>query len=197
MPGSSPDLFAAGAPSALVLLHLQNEVLDPAGLVGRRGIAAVAETAGLVEAVLATMAAARAAGAPIVHIQFVGHDGTCATTALNLRSGAADGFEPGGWGVRIVDRLAAADAVVMEHDTMSGFAGTALAALLREHGVQRVLLGGVSTHLVVAATAFAAADLGFDVVVLEDCCVAPSEATSAAALSQLRAIGRVASTVAQ
>ncbi|WP_375399452.1 cysteine hydrolase family protein [uncultured Amnibacterium sp.] len=192
---TSSELFPADRRSALVLLHLQNEVLDPDGIVGRRGIAAVAESSGVVEAVLRAMSAARAAGVPIIHVVLVGREGTCTSTALNLRAGVVEGFQPHSWGVRVVARLAADDAIVIEHDTMSGFAGTDLAPMLLGRGIDRVLLGGVSVHLVVAATAFAAADLGLDVVLLRDCCAAPNERTSDAAFAQLSAVGKVMSTL--
>jgi nicotinamidase-related amidase len=46
---------------------------------------------------------------------------------------------------------------------MSALAGTGLLAWLGERGITRVVLAGASTHLVVAATAFAASDAGLDV----------------------------------
>jgi len=56
---------------------------------------------------------------------------------------------------------------------MSAFAGTGLRQLLADRGVSLVALAGVSTHLVVAATAFAASDAGLDVDVLADACASP------------------------
>ena len=54
-----------------------------------------------------------------------------------------------------------------------------------------MLLCGVSTLLVVVASAFAAADEGFDVVVVADCCAAPTPEAQACALAQLGIIAGV------
>jgi nicotinamidase/pyrazinamidase len=55
-----------------------------------------------------------------------------------------------------------------ERDAYSGFDGTALASILREKGVRRVVIGGLATDYCVRATAHDALKEGFEVVVLED-----------------------------
>jgi nicotinamidase-related amidase len=64
------------------------------------------------------------------------------------------------------------------HDGYSGFSlrdpisgdthRTELEHMLRERGVERLVIGGLATDYCVRATAFDAIELGFEVVVLED-----------------------------
>jgi biuret amidohydrolase len=176
--------------TALLLLHLQHEVVDPAGLIGGRGLAAAA--AGAVDVAEATATQARAAGVVVVHVPSAAQHGWTASSARNLRAGAREGFAAGSWGAEPLERLVDPADHVLPHDTLSAFAGTSLSALLRTLDRRRVLLAGVSTHLVVAASAFAAADLGYDVVVLADACAGPTESGHEAALAQLGVVCEVA-----
>ncbi|MGW3130084.1 isochorismatase family protein [Streptomyces sp. NPDC001076] len=52
--------------------------------------------------------------------------------------------------------------------TIGGFQGTDLDARLRALGVTRLVFGGIATNLGVESTARAAADLGYDLVFVED-----------------------------
>jgi nicotinamidase/pyrazinamidase len=59
-------------------------------------------------------------------------------------------------------------ATTPDQDTYSGFQRTSLAEILRERGVQRVLIGGLATDYCVKATALDARREGLEVIVLED-----------------------------
>ncbi|SOE07996.1 isochorismatase family protein [Streptomyces sp. Ag109_G2-15] len=52
--------------------------------------------------------------------------------------------------------------------TIGGFQGTGLDERLRERGIRTLLFGGIATNLGVESTARAAADLGYDLVFVED-----------------------------
>ncbi|MFI6250828.1 isochorismatase family protein [Streptomyces sp. NPDC051016] len=52
--------------------------------------------------------------------------------------------------------------------SIGGFQGTELHARLRELGVSSLVFGGIATNLGVESTARAAADLGYDLVFVED-----------------------------
>ncbi|KQX73626.1 isochorismatase family protein [Streptomyces sp. Root1310] len=52
--------------------------------------------------------------------------------------------------------------------TIGAFRGTGLDDRLREHGVTTLVFGGIATNLGVESTARAAADLGYDLVFVED-----------------------------
>ena len=64
----------------------------------------------------------------------------------------------------------AGEAVVVKHFANS-FRETKLAALLGEMNVKTLVVAGMQTHMCVEAAVRAGADLGFDVVLIEDACV--------------------------
>ncbi len=83
----------------------------------------------------------------------------------------------------------------------NAFRETHLLDLLRGWGVERVIICGMMTHLCVDATARAAADLGFKVILAADACATraltfgnrtvPAEQVQAAFLAALQSYGQV------
>jgi len=90
--------------------------------------------------------------------------------------------------------------IVYKHFPNS-FRETNLLEMLKGWGVERVVIAGMMTHMCVDATARAAADFGFDVIVAEDACatrdlkfgetVIPAEHVHKAFLAALRSYGQV------
>lgn len=125
-----------------------------------------------------------------VHIQHV-----------SIRPGATF-FLPGDRGTDIHDLAAhfEGEPLVQKHYPNS-FRETNLLNLLRGWGVERVILCGMMTHMCVDATARAAADLGFKVIVAADACATraltfgtltvPAEQVQAAFLAALQSYGQV------
>jgi nicotinamidase-related amidase len=83
----------------------------------------------------------------------------------------------------------------------NAFRGTNLLELLQGWGIERVIITGMMTHMCVDATARAAADFGFQVIVAEDACatrdlnyggtVIPAEHVHKAFLAALKSYGQV------
>ncbi len=125
-----------------------------------------------------------------VHIQHV-----------STRPGAAF-FLPGDRGTDIHDLTAhfEGEPLIQKHYP-NAFRETNLLELLRGWGVERVVICGMMTHLCVDATARAAADLGFKVIVAADACATraltfgeiavPAEQVQAAFLAALQSYGQV------
>ncbi len=59
---------------------------------------------------------------------------------------------------------------VLQKNTSGTFISTKLDHLLRNMGVETVLVTGVVTHFCVESTAREASDYGFDVFIIDDCC---------------------------
>ncbi len=93
----------------------------------------------------------RSAGAPVVLIRVE-------------RPGVAE--QPPGSGL-VAGLLREGDLEVVKR-TIGGFQGTGLDQRLRERGVTTLVFGGIATNLGVESTARAAADLGYDLVFVED-----------------------------
>jgi nicotinamidase-related amidase len=111
-------------------------------------------------------------------------------------------FLPGERGTDVHDSVAhfEDEPIVYKHFPNS-FRETNLLDLLKGWGIERVVITGMMTHMCVDATARAAADLGFDVIVAADACatrdlkygdtVVPADQVHKAFLSALEWYGQV------
>ena len=79
-------------------------------------------------------------------------------------------FEKGSWGAAWRDGLepGSDDLVASPHWTFSGFAGTDLDALLRQHERDHVIIVGMRANACVESTARYAVELGYHVTVVTD-----------------------------
>jgi nicotinamidase/pyrazinamidase len=82
-------------------------------------------------------------------------------------------------------------ATTSQHDAYSGFAGTALHALLQRFGVGRLFVGGLATDYCVLHTVLDARALGYEVIVLRDAVAAVNAQVDdgARALARMQAAG--------
>lgn len=135
--------------ATLLLIDLQNEYLDgPIALPGAEP--AIAEAARL-------LAAARTAGAPVIHVAHKGRAGSL--------------FDRDAERGQIVAALAPADGeAVIEKGLPNAFAGTTLDTALRGTGRDNVVIAGFMTHMCVSSTARAALDAGYRVTVVDTAC---------------------------
>ncbi len=111
-------------------------------------------------------------------------------------------FVKGDSGSDIHDSVAhfVGEPIVYKHEPNS-FLNTNLLDLLKEWETERVVICGMMTHMCVDATARAAADLGFQVIVAEDACATrdlkygettiPADHVHKAFLAALTSYGRV------
>ena len=111
-------------------------------------------------------------------------------------------FISGDRGTDIHDSVAhfEGEPIVYKHEPNS-FLNTDLLELLKSWEIERVVITGMMTHMCVDATARAAADLGFQVIVAEDACatrdlqydetIIPAEQVHKAFLAALTWYGRV------
>ena len=115
---------------------------------------------------------------------------------------AATFFISGDRGTDIHDSVAhfEGEPIVYKHDP-NAFLNTNLLGLLKSWEVERVVICGMMTHMCVDATARAASDLGFQVIVAEDACATrdltfggttiPAENVHKAFLAALKSYGKV------
>jgi nicotinamidase-related amidase len=135
------------AGATLVIIDAQNEYLD-----GKLALPGVKPA---VDALARLLAKARAAGAPVVHIQHKGRPGGL--------------FDLEGRGGAIIDAVkpAGGEAVVTK-PLPNAFAQTELDATLKRIGRTQLVIAGFMTHMCVSSTARAALDLGYKAVVAAD-----------------------------
>lgn len=111
-------------------------------------------------------------------------------------------FISGDRGTDIHDSVAhfEGEPIVYKH-TPNSFLNTNLLDLLKSWKVERVVICGMMTHMCIDATARAASDLGFQVIVAEDACATrdlkygdttiPAEQVHKAFLAALKSYGKV------
>jgi nicotinamidase-related amidase len=135
--------------AALVIVDMQNEYLSgPLTLPG----AAPAVSAGA-----SLLAAARAAGAPVIHIAHKG--------------GAGGPFDRGAHRGAIIDAMAPeGDETVIEKSLPNAFAGTELDAVLTATGRKKLIVIGFMTHMCVSSTVRDALDHGYFCTVEASAC---------------------------
>ena len=111
-------------------------------------------------------------------------------------------FMSGDRGTDIHDSVAhfEGEPIVYKHEP-NAFLNTNLLELLNNWEVERVVITGMMTHMCVDATARAASDLGFQVIIAEDACatrdlkhgdtIIPADLVHKAFLAALKSYGRV------
>lgn len=187
--------------SALLLLDLQNEMVDPRGKVGAHGLAQIVADRGVLTNARRCLEAARMAGMAIVHVRlgFRPDYADCLSVAARiggLKSNRA--AIVGEFGTAFPPDVAPLDGeLVITKQCVNPFFNTGLMTWLMQNGIKRLYLGGVATHLVVESTARFADDAGFAPVVIEDICAAPNPALHDHFITMIApAIGTVANTEA-
>lgn len=164
--------------TALLLLDLQNEMVDPAGKVGGGGLAAVVAEKGVLANAARALAAARRAGLPIVHVRLAfqpGHLDSLSVAPRIAKLKAGDACLLGEWGAQFAEAVEPQPGeLIINKQCVNAFYNTGLLNWLLARGVDRVVIGGVATNLAVEGAVRAADDAGLAPVVLEDCCASPN-----------------------
>ncbi len=138
--------------TALLVIDIQNDYF-PGGAMELEGAEAAGAKAG--EAIRRF----RQRSLPVIHVRH-----------LSVRPGATF-FVPGTRGAEIhplVQPLPAEQ--VVEKNFPNSFRGTALEKLLKDAGVQNLVVAGMMTHMCVDASVRQAADFGYKVTLLGDAC---------------------------
>ena len=93
-------------------------------------------------------------------------------------------FEAGKWGGELRSEFApiTGELVAQEHWGSSGFYNTDLDLLLKQHGIQQLIVIGLIAHTCVEATVRSAAELGYQVTVVKDATASYSDEHMRAAL---------------
>lgn len=161
--------------TALVLIEFQREWLDPTGRLNSL-MRDRTQFAGAVKAGSDLLKAARTSALPVFHVSLrfseghpeLGHGGQGLREAIP-RVGTFVGH-----GADFVAPFAPAPSefVVSGRLGASGFAASNLDGLLRNQGIDTLLLAGFALHVCVESTLRQAHDLGYRALLVEDACAA-------------------------
>ena len=166
--------------TAIVLVEYQNDFTSEGGAL-HGAVQGVMESTGMLENTKVALAAARDAGAVVIHspIQFAEGYGEITSHPYGILKGVVDtnAFVKGSWGAEIVEDVApqAGDIVLEGKRGLDAFASTNLDFILRSKGIETVAISGFLTNCCVESTMRSAYEKGFEVVTLTDCVGATSE----------------------
>ena len=160
--------------TALIIQDMQNDVIIEGGAFAESGSPEHAKEQNVVANAQKLSDACRAKGVPVVHVHYIVEQGA---PGLQLNAPLFEGVKEaqalvrGTWGAAPADGLEPKDGdYVIEKTRMSGWQGTRLDNLFRALGVDTVIVSGAWTNMSIEHTARTGADMGYRMIVPEDCC---------------------------
>lgn len=189
--------------SALLLIDLQRDFLDPRGYAAQAGLD-VARLRGVIVPALALREAAREAGLKVIYTR-EGHrpdlsDCPGSKWTRSRAAGAEIGsagplgrlLVRGEYGHDLIDEFRpGAGELVLDKPGYSAFHQTDLDQILRVAGIDTLIVGGVTTEVCVHSTVRAAIDLGYRCLIVGDACAASQPELQAPALAMLGVEGGI------
>ncbi|HTE13749.1 MAG TPA: isochorismatase family cysteine hydrolase [Burkholderiales bacterium] len=163
--------------TALLILDVQNEFVDPKGKVGANGFAKIIDERQIIPKIAKTQAAFRAKALPVAFVN-VGYRADYAdaiSRSARLKHLIdMNAIVLGTWGTEFPEAIKPLPSeIVFTKRAVNPFYNTPLLSWLLRQGVDTVALTGCHTHMVVDSAARYADDAGLYVKVIEDCCASP------------------------
>ncbi|MBK5351257.1 cysteine hydrolase [Pseudomonas sp. TH41] len=165
--------FEAGKRPALLISECQLGVIDPV-LSDFPGLAEQVQQRGVLPRIARLADAFRAAGLPVLHLHVAHRPGYVdlpRTSVIIARSTKKNRMIVGSEDVKSVSEVAPHESDIVHARSFSlvGFHGTDLDSILRNMGVTTLVPVGVSTNVAISGLSLCGSDLGYQVVVPEDC----------------------------
>ena len=163
---------------ALLVIDMLNDFVEPGGALR------VERAERIVPKLKALLDWARGKGIPVIYACDAHRKGVDAELAL-----WGDHAIEGTWGAQVIEALRPREGdFVVKKRRYSAFFGTDLDLLLRELGVDTLILTGLVTNVCVQHTAADAFFRGYRLVVVSDCCEALTEEDHKRALEYMKAV---------
>ena len=180
---------------ALLALHYQNDIVHADGKVPFSLDRAGSEAAAFLAASARALAAARRRRLVVahVHIGFAEDYSDMPRHARLFRKAAELGaLKRGSWGAAPFEGFEPEPGeVVVSHSCNSAFRNTGLEAQLRQGAVERLYVMGLATQFSVEHAVRDAADMGFAVTLLSDCCASGDREAHRASLRTMAMLANI------
>jgi nicotinamidase-related amidase len=185
---------------ALIALHFQNDICHPDGRIPFSLDRSDPAAAAFFSASRAALANARENGWTIIHVHIAFAEDysdlprNCRLFEAVERLGAV---KRGSWGAApLAGFEPRAGEILILRNRNSAFRETNLEALLRERGIERLHVMGLATQFSVEHTVRDAADLGYLVAVLADCCASADREAHRASLRTMGMLAEISASAA-
>jgi nicotinamidase-related amidase len=180
---------------ALIALHFQNDICHPDGKIPFAVDRSSGKPARFFEACRGAIGGARQAGWLVVHVH-IAFQPDYSDLLRNCRLfGAVEtlgAVKRGSWGADALEGFEPQPGdVKLVHNCNNGFHGTGLDLTLRERGVTDVAVMGLATQYSVEHTVRHAADLGYRVTMIRDCCGSANAAAAEASFAAMAMLAEV------
>lgn len=165
------EINFAAQKTAVLVIDMQNDNVLAEGAFASFGAAEHATAQNVIENVNRVLEAARKVGAPIFHNRIISYPQRAVggTNAPIFNLIGPDSLKDGSWGAEILEDIEVReDEIVLDRMRMSAFHGTSLDAMLRNLGVENVIVVGVWTNMAVEHTVRDAADYGYNAAIVSD-----------------------------
>ena len=161
--------------TALLVVDMQNGFCHVEGSLAARRELDISGLAAAVPGCVRLVAAARAAGVPVIFTRFVYRadfrDGGVLIEHFQPWLAEVNALVEGTWDMEIIDELQpAGDEFVIDKNRCSSFYGTRLEPILTSLGIKQLLIAGVTTNMCVETTVRDASQRDYEVFVATDAC---------------------------
>lgn len=159
---------------ALVALHLQNDICHPDGRIPFAVDRSAGEAGTFLTRCRNMIDKARAGGWIVVHVHIAfapDYSDLPRNCRLFRAVESLGAVKRGSWGAAPMEGFEPGrDDILLTHRCNNAFEGTGLATLLEQRGVSDVAVMGLATQYSVEHSVRHAADLGYAVTMVRDCC---------------------------
>lgn len=182
--------------SALILIDFINEIVHQDGKLAAKGYAQFIAKHNTFANVTDAITKARAKDMLIVHVRVGFSPNYIEQPKASPLFGKAHEFavlQLGSWSTEFHQQIdVQVDDIIINKHRVNAFHATPLDLILRNNGVDKVLIAGVATDLAVSNASRDAHDRDYQVTILADCSAAASEEDHSAALLSLQKVATVA-----
>ena len=165
--------------TALLVMDFENDIVHPEGAFKDFGFAQMVADNNVLDKTSQLLTAARSSGVTVIYVSVKFREGypeRPANSGLWQGLLGANALVEGTWGSQIHDQLTPekGEPIVTKRG-VSAFAASDIEQILHNKRIGTLILAGVATNFVVEGTARQACDLGYDTIVVGDCCASMSQ----------------------
>jgi len=173
--------------TALLAMDFENDIVHPEGAFKDFGFAQMVSETGVLDKTSQLLTTARSAGVSVIYVSVkfrAGYPERPANSGLWQGLHGANALVEGTWGAQIHDQLTPEEGEpLVTKRGVSAFTASDLEQILHNNRIGTLLLAGVATNFVVEGTARQACDLGYNTIVVGDCCASMSQEAHDASLN--------------